>query len=61
VRVPASLLEVEFNEGETVWTESSYKYAPQGIVQTLERAGFRRLDQWIDEADGFALTLVEAV
>ena len=26
----------------------------------LERAGFRRVEQWIDEADGFALTLVEA-
>ena len=27
----------------------------------LERAGFRRIEQWIDDDDGFALTLVEAV
>jgi L-histidine Nalpha-methyltransferase len=60
VRIPASLLDVEFDEGETMWTESSYKYEPEGIVQALERAGFRRGDQWIDEADRFALTLVEA-
>lgn len=60
VRIPASLLEVEFDEGETMWTESSYKYEPEGLVRTLERSGFQRRDQWIDEADGFALTLVDA-
>jgi uncharacterized SAM-dependent methyltransferase len=27
----------------------------------LERAGFRRVEQWIDDAEGFALTLVEAI
>ena len=26
----------------------------------LERAGFRLVEQWIHEEDGFALTLVEA-
>jgi L-histidine N-alpha-methyltransferase len=60
VRIPASSLEIDFDEGETIWTESSYKYEPEGIVQALDRAGFRRGDQWIDATDGFALTLVEA-
>jgi L-histidine N-alpha-methyltransferase len=61
VRIPAASLEVTFEEGETIWTESSYKYRPDAVVQMLERAGFRRVEQWIDEADGFALTLVAAV
>jgi L-histidine N-alpha-methyltransferase len=61
VRVPASSLELHFDEGESIWTESSYKYHPQHVVHALERAGFRFLDQWIDETDAFALTLVEAM
>ena len=60
VRIPGASLEVAFEAGETIWTESSYKYRPGQIVQMLERAGFRRVEQWVDEADGFALTLVEA-
>jgi len=60
VIVPASSLDVTFEEGDTIWTESSYKYRPDDVVAMLERAGFRRMDQWIDEADGFALTLVVA-
>ena len=31
-----------FEAGETIWTESSYKYRPDDVVQMLERAGFRR-------------------
>jgi dimethylhistidine N-methyltransferase len=61
VRIPGASLEVTFQQGETIWTESSYKYEPKGIVRLLERAGFRRLEQWIDRDDGFALTLVEAI
>jgi uncharacterized SAM-dependent methyltransferase len=30
-------------------------------VSMLERAGFRLIEQWIDGADDFALTLVSAV
>jgi uncharacterized SAM-dependent methyltransferase len=46
--------------GETIWTESSYKYRPQDIVSMLERSGFGVRAQWIDAADRFALTLAEA-
>jgi L-histidine Nalpha-methyltransferase len=60
VRIPASQLDVPFDAGETIWTESSYKYRAAGIVAMLRSAGFRELDQWVDEPDGFALTLVEA-
>ncbi len=47
-------------EGETIWTESSYKYEPPEIVSMLERSGFGVRAQWIDAADRFALTLAEA-
>ena len=60
VCIPGASLEVTFEEGETIWTESSYKYRPERVVQMLEGAGFRRVEQWVDDADGFALTLVSA-
>jgi L-histidine N-alpha-methyltransferase len=61
VHIPGAALEVAFDEGESIWTESSYKYRPDAVIAMLQRAGFRRVDQWIDPADGFALTLVKAV
>ena len=57
-RSPRSL-EFEIDEGESIWTESSYKYSPDTVVSILARAGFRPVDQWIDDDTGFALTLVE--
>jgi L-histidine N-alpha-methyltransferase len=57
VRVPASGLDITFEAGESIWTESSYKYEPQGVVTMLDRAQFSAADQWL--ADGFALTLGE--
>ena len=60
VHVEAAGIEFVIADGESIWTESSYKYTRAGIVVALERAGFRLVEQWIDEADGFALTLVEA-
>lgn len=58
VRVPAARLEITFEAGETIWTESSYKYQPDGVLAMLKRARFAALDQWV--ADGFALTLATA-
>jgi dimethylhistidine N-methyltransferase len=60
VEVEAAGIDFIIGNGESIWTESSYKYTPAGIVAALERAGFGLVEQWIDEADGFALTLVEA-
>ena len=59
ITVPAAGLEFTIDEGESIWTESSYKYQPAGIVAALERAGFRLVEQWVDDEAGFALTLVE--
>jgi len=61
VRIPAAHLEFELADGESIWTESSYKYRPEDVARMLERAGFRLMEQWIDEEDAFALTMVEAV
>ena len=61
VRIPGAALEVAFEEGETIWTESSYKYVPGDVVRMLQRAGFALIEQWRDDADGFALTLAAAV
>ena len=61
VRVEGAGLAFTMEEGETIWTESSYKYYPAGITAVLEGAGFRAVEQWIDRADGFALTLARAV
>jgi Uncharacterized conserved protein len=62
VHIPGASLDVTFEPGETIWTESSYKYEPSGS-RSHARAGRvqARLEQWIDDAEGFALTLVEAI
>ena len=48
---------IRLDEGEGIWTESSYKYEPEQIVDLGERAGFSRRAQWIEEEARFALTL----
>lgn len=35
--------------GETIWTESSYKFERVGIRDEMARAGFRHMDEWVDE------------
>jgi L-histidine N-alpha-methyltransferase len=61
VHVPGAAIDAMFDAGETIWTESSYKYEPEAIASVLERAGFERVEQWLDTDARFALTLVEAV
>jgi dimethylhistidine N-methyltransferase len=59
VRIPASRLDITFETGETIWTESSYKYHRDEVLDMLRRCGFAGVDQWTE--DDFALTLAEAV
>jgi dimethylhistidine N-methyltransferase len=61
VRIAGAGMEIELAEGESIWTESSYKYRPDEIVSLVERAGFACRTQWIDPDDPFALSLFEAV
>ena len=60
VSIPAAEIVVEFQEGETIWTESSHKYSVEEIVTTARRAGFRCETQWIDEQWPFAENLLIA-
>jgi dimethylhistidine N-methyltransferase len=60
VSIPAAEVVVEFLEEETIWTESSHKYAAEEIVETARQAGFRCETQWIDEEWPFAENLLIA-
>jgi L-histidine N-alpha-methyltransferase len=59
VRVPSAGVEFSLEDGESIWTESSYKYTPRQITGALEQAGFTPVEQWVDDDGGFALSLVE--
>ena len=61
VRIAATGMTVSFKCGERIWTESSYKYEPDGIVEMGAEAGFAARDQWVDREAGFALTLLGAI
>jgi dimethylhistidine N-methyltransferase len=61
VVIPAADLTVHFERDETIWTESSYKYEPDGLIGLGEETGFRCRRQWIDQPARFALTLFDAV
>lgn len=60
VNIPASEISVEFEEGESIWTESSHKYSADEIDGIARRAGFRCEVQWIDEQWPFAENLLIA-
>jgi len=58
VQVRASHIDILFEEGERIWTESSYKYRREDVGPILARAAFHQIDQWVDGT--FALTLAQA-
>jgi uncharacterized SAM-dependent methyltransferase len=60
VCIAAAGFEVEFEEGETIWTESSHKYSAGEIFRMARDAGFRCEAQWIDETWPFAENLLTA-
>ena len=60
IHIPRAHVEERLQPGETIWTESSYKYTPAQIDDLLEACGFNPTAQWIDRDDGFALTMAEA-
>ena len=47
-------LRIRFHAGETLFTESSYKYTAQEIAELAATAGFRCTEQWIDSEWPFA-------
>jgi dimethylhistidine N-methyltransferase len=61
VRLAAPAVKVRFEAGESIWTESSYKYTEHSIVALGSRTGFALTTQWVDRDAAFALTLFEAI
>ena len=39
IEIPRARCRVTFDRGESIWTESSYKFEPRGLVQLGARAG----------------------
>jgi L-histidine N-alpha-methyltransferase len=60
VSIPNAGVRLMLNEGETIWTESSHKYRPEGVIAMAERTGFRIDGQWIDQEWPFAQNLLVA-
>ena len=60
VCLPGAGICVQFQAGERIWTESSYKYEPEEIVEKGARVGFMGRAQWVEPESRFALTLFEA-
>ena len=49
---------VDLKLGETIWTESSYKFLLEQVHMMSEQAGFRSESQWIDAEWPFAQSLL---
>ena len=60
VTVSMADIVIEFQENETIWTESSHKYSEVEIFDMARRCGFRCDVQWIDEEWPFAENLLIA-
>jgi L-histidine Nalpha-methyltransferase len=60
VTISRADLEVDFEQDETIWTESSHKYAAEEIFDMAEYAGLRCEAQWIDSEWLFAENLLVA-
>jgi len=50
-------LSVVFEEGETIWTESSHKYTLGEVLRMAQSSGFRCEAQWVDTEWPFAENL----
>ena len=59
IDIPRAACRAAFERGESIWTESSYKFQPRGLVQLGARAGLTVVEQWVDGSAGFALTLFQ--
>jgi len=60
VKFPALDLEVEFESGERIHTENSYKYAPGQAEAMLSAAGFNLESTWTDARGWFVVCLGRA-
>ncbi|MGH9203086.1 MAG: L-histidine N(alpha)-methyltransferase, partial [Vicinamibacterales bacterium] len=56
---PAGPLHFTLGAGESIWTESSYKYQPDAFSALVESAGFESRMRWIADDARYLLTLFE--
>lgn len=61
VEIAALSLEVAFAAGETIFTESCYKFDPAAVARLAEEAGFTVRGAWFDGGRRFASNLLIAV
>jgi L-histidine N-alpha-methyltransferase len=54
-------LRIRFKRGETIWTESSYKFRCEDIVKLAQAAGFDCEKQWVDDEWPFVQSVLRAV
>jgi dimethylhistidine N-methyltransferase len=59
-RVRVGTEAVDFAEGESVWTESSYKYAPAEFARLAAAAGFSARRVWTDPLNHFGVQYLTA-
>lgn len=59
-RVPAAGIAVSLRRGESIWTESSYKFHAEEVAALAAGAGLRCEAQWIDEEWPFCEALCVA-
>jgi len=57
VAIPVAGVTFELDAGETLWTESSYKYEVDAFDGPLRAAGFRAVHHWVDEPGRFMLVM----
>jgi len=60
VSIPKAGLTFHLRNGETIWTESSHKYALEEVSGIAARSGFRCEAQWADHEWPFAVSLFMA-
>ena len=60
VHVRQSAVAVEFEEGESIWTETCHKFTRREIEQLARSSGFQVAAQWVDETWPFAESLFVA-
>ena len=57
VSIARCSLQVQFDEGETIWTESCHKFSVAELTQMARATGFRCEAQWLDKEWTFAENL----
>ena len=57
VTIPEGVGTIAFEEGETIWTETSHKYSNDELQRLAREAGFAPRAQWVEPSWGFAENL----